>query len=278
MKKTIKYFSELKSKSQPIVMLTCYDYPTAVWEEKVGVDIIFVGDSVGTNALGYQTEKEVTLDDMVHHLKAVKRGVRDAYLLTDLPFGAYDTPEKALASAKVLLTHGSDGVKLEGFLPDIISFLAGKGIEVFAHLGLNPQLHEKKGLRAKTAVDAIQLIHESIKLQETGVVIMVYELIPEEVAQEATLRLKIPTIGIGAGRYTDGQVLVVSDMLGINTPDFIHCHKFGNFCDLGINAISSYAQQVRNKTFPQPGNVRHLSDNEKALFKKCIEDWSKNIE
>ena len=270
MRTTNAEITEMKRRGEKIAMLTCYDYPTAVWEDEAGVDIVFVGDSVGTNVLGYESEKEVTLGDMVHHLKAVRRGVRRAYLLVDLPYLTYETPEEALRNARELISHGADGVKLEGFRPDIVRNLVQDGIQVCAHLGLNPQIHEKKGLRAKTAIAAKRLISESEALEDAGAWLMVYELIPEEVAREATLRLSIPTIGIGAGRYTDGQVLIVSDMLGINEFDLRHVRKYDNLHDRATQAIRRHVAEVRSAEFPRGENVRHLSDEESQALDEML--------
>jgi 3-methyl-2-oxobutanoate hydroxymethyltransferase len=251
-----------KAAGEPIAVLTCYDYPTARCQDEAGVDIIFVGDSVGTNILGYSSEKEVTLDDMAHHLKAVRRGVENAYVLVDLPYGAYDTPERAVASSTRLMELGADGVKLEGFRPDVVRKLVSRGIEVCAHLGLNPQLHAKKGMRAKTAAAAAELVSQSIELQDAGAWIMVYEMIPEEVGRIATDRLSIPTIGIGAGRHTDGQVLVAPDMLGINTFDMRHFRKYDDLHGRSVRAFESYIADVRSGAFPAADNVRHLDEAE----------------
>ena len=182
---------EKKVRGERIAMLTCYDYPTALWEDEAGVDVIFVGDSVGTNVLGYESEKDVTLADIVHHLKAVRRGVQHAYLLADLPFGTCGTPGEALWNARVLVEHGANGVKLEGYKPEIVAHLVNNGVEICAHLGLNPQIHDKKALQAKSAESAMQLLQESLALQKAGAFMLVYELVPEEVAREATKRLDI---------------------------------------------------------------------------------------
>ena len=270
MRVTISDLLEMKRRGEKIAMLTCYDYPTAVWEDEAGVDIIFVGDSVGTNVLGYKSEKEVTLDDMVHHLRAVRRGVRHAYLLADLPYLTYETPEAALESASILVSHGADGVKLEGFRPDIVSHLVTNQIEVCAHLGLNPQIHEKKGLRAKTAKAAGNLISESMAMQEAGAWIIVYELIPEEVARQATRRLSIPTIGIGAGRHTDGQVLIVSDMLGINSFDLRHVRKYEQLHERATRAIGQYIVDLRTGEFPGDENARQLSAEESQALEEML--------
>ena len=139
-------------------MLTCYDYPTALWEEEAGVDVVFVGDSVGTNVLGYASETEVTMDDMAHHLKAVRRGVREAYLLADLPFGSADTPGRAVENGLRLASLGADGVKLEGFKQEAVRALRAEGLDVWGHLGLTPPVPEgERALQAKTAESAAEL-------------------------------------------------------------------------------------------------------------------------
>jgi len=277
MKKTSRYLRDKKARGQHIAMLTCYDYPTALWEEEAGVDVILVGDSVGTNVLGYESEKQVTRGDIVHHLKATRRGVSAAYLLADLPYGTYDETTAALRNARALLNAGADGIKLEGYQPDIISHLVDHGVEVCAHLGLNPQIHEKKALQAKSAETALQLVDESLTLQEAGAFMIVYELIPEEVARVATEQLAIPTIGIGAGRFTDGQVLIVSDMLGGNAFQLRHSCRYEEFRARGIEAIRKYAEDVENGRFPQATNVRHLPEAEAEQFAKQVHEQAQHI-
>jgi len=271
MKKTFHYLQEKKQQGQHIVMLTCYDYPTALWEEEAGVDVILVGDSVGTNVLGYASAKDVTLPDMLHHLKAVKRGIHSAYLLVDLPYGSYENPSDALRHARILQQAGADGVKLEGYRPNIIAHLRNNGVEVCAHLGLTPQIHEKMAVQAKNADTALQLLKESQSLEEAGAFMLLYELIPEEVARQATQRLAIPTIGIGAGRYTDGQVLVVHDMLGVNEFEFRHNIKHDAFRECGIRAIKTYVNDVQQGLFPQAAHVRHLDKEEAHRFTRMLE-------
>ncbi len=270
MTNTSESLTQKKVAGEPIAVLTCYDYPTARCQDEAGVDIIFVGDSVGTNVLGYSSEKEVTLEDMAHHLKAVRRGVEHAYLLADLPYGTYDTPEQAAASASRLTALGADGVKLEGFRPDVVRRLVAEGIEVCAHLGLNPQLHARKGLRAKTAAAAAELVSESIELQDAGAWIIVYEMIPEEVGRIATERLSIPTIGIAAGRHTDGQVLVAPDLLGINTFDLRHVRRYDDLHGRTVRAFEGYIADVRSGGFPDAGNVRHLDEAELQALRDTL--------
>lgn len=272
MKLTIDDLIRKKMAGDIITMLTCYDYPTALWQDSCGVDIVFVGDSVGTNILGYSTEKEVTVEDMAHHLRAVKRGIDKAYLLVDLPYNSYNTEKSALKNASYLISQGADGVKLEGFSPNIVSYLVRHGIDVCSHLGLTPQFHDEKRLKVTTALDAIRLIEQSIKLQEAGAWSIVYELVPEEVARESSSRLSIPTIGIGAGRFTDGQVLVITDMLGINDLNFRHVTKYSDVKTQSIGAIEQYVSAVTSRHFPKESNLRHLSDLENQSFKKMLSE------
>jgi 3-methyl-2-oxobutanoate hydroxymethyltransferase len=277
MKKTSQFLRDKKAQGQRITMLTCYDYPTALWEEEAGVDVMLVGDSVGTNVLGYESVRQVTLDDIVHHVKATARGVSSSYVLADLPYGTYADRGTALRHARTLLKAGADGVKLEGFRPEIVSHLVDHGVDVCAHLGLNPQLHEKHALQAKDAGTASQLLDESLALQEAGAFMMVYELIPEEVACEATKRLAIPTIGIGAGRYTDGQVLVVQDALGASAFELRHNRKYAEFRARGIQAMRGYVEDVQKGRFPEATNVRHLPEAEAEEFAKQVYEHPQHI-
>lgn len=271
MKVTAEELLQKKRLGQRITVLTCYDYPTALWEDQVGVDVIFVGDSVGTNILGYTSERDVTMDDMIHHLRAVERGVSHAYLLVDMPYGSYRTPSEALANAKTMVEFGADGVKFEGADFAVASSLHAAGITVWGHLGLNPQLHEKRGLRAKTAAEALQLIEDSLELQDAGASFLIYEMIPEEVGKIVSERLRIPTIGIGAGRYTDGQVQIIADLLGVNAFEFRHVFKYARFQGTAVDAITRYAEDVRSGDFPRPQNVRHLRKHELLKLEAALE-------
>lgn len=261
-KKTIGYFQAKKSRGQKISALTCYDYPTALLEEQAGVEIALVGDSLGTNVLGYSSEREVTMGDIVHHLKAVRRGISTAYLLADLPFRSYETTAQALTNASRLVGEGADGVKLEGSRIEIVSHLHKNGIQVWGHLGLNPQIHEKMSLQAKTAGAAAQLVREAVGLEQAGICGLILEMIPEDVGKVVTERVHVPTIGIGAGRYTDGQVLIAQDVLGVNSFDLRHVTRYDNLAIRIVAAFRRYAEDVEGSAFPAPGNVRHLSPEE----------------
>ncbi len=262
MKKTFEFLKRKKQRGQKITMLTCYDYPTAVLEDNAGIDVILVGDSVGTNVLGYESERQVTMDDMVHHLRAVRRGVSSAYLLVDMPYMSCETPAMALDNARLMLSHGADGVKLEGPKEDAVRHLANQGVEVCGHLGLNPQLHDKKALRAKTCASALELVESALGLERAGAGLIVFELIPEEVGRLVTEKLTVPTIGIGAGRHTDGQVLIINDLLGANSFALRHVAKYDDFNARTADALRRYVDDVTAGRFPGEANVRHLAPEE----------------
>jgi 3-methyl-2-oxobutanoate hydroxymethyltransferase len=263
-----------KRNNQKIVALTCYDYPTAVLEEQAGVDILFVGDSVGTNVLGYDNETEVTLDDIIHHLKAVRRGARQSYILADLPYATYETPEQALSNAQRLVAAGADIIKLEGVHIEIVSHLIEHGIEVCGHIGLQPQTHQQKAVQGKSFAQAKELLQEALALEAAGIKLLVLELVPEEVGKWITQRLNVPTIGIGAGRYTDGQVLIVNDILGITPRKLRLAKRYLDYQDSTLQAIAQYKQEVEQQIFPAEENVRHMVPEELQQFI----DWVKSSE
>jgi 3-methyl-2-oxobutanoate hydroxymethyltransferase len=273
MSKTMNYLHQKKFDGEKITMLTCYDYPTAVLQDQAGIDVIFVGDSLGTNELGYERETAVTLDEIIHHLKAVRRGVKEAYLLADMPYNTYETPDIALKTAEDLLSNGADGVKLEGFQEEVVSYLDSKNIEVWAHLGYNPQFHETVSVQGKSIETAKAILGEAITLQHAGARMMVLELIPEELGKTITEKLQIPTIGIGAGRFTDGQVLIVQDMLGITPRSIHHSKEFAQLKTIMSDAFKEYAIEVMNGDFPQFGNVRKMKDE---TLKQFLE-WANDI-
>ena len=248
-------FFEMKSRHEPIVVLTAYDAPTARAEVMAGVDIILVGDSVGTNFLGYADEKEVTLADIVHHLRAVRRGAPGATILADLPYATYDTPSDAVANARMLVAAGADMVKFEGARLEIVRALKQAGIAVSGHLGLEPQHHDVKRLKAKTEDAARQLLDDAVALDAAGLDLLILELIPEPVATRITRAVKAPTIGIGAGRETDGQVLVVTDLLGYTDAVFRHNRRYAEIGATTREAVETYVADVRAGRFPAATNV-----------------------
>ncbi len=272
MKKDIVYL-HTKKQQQPITVLTCYDYPTACMQDEAGIDIVFVGDSVGTNILGYKSEMEVTMADMLHHLKAVRRGVTNAYLLVDMPYAADRNLKQAIANANLFLDAGADGVKLEGGTEKvpIVTALTEQRIEVCAHIGHNPQIHgTKAATHGKTFAKAKELIETASALADAGAKLIVLEKITEEVSQIITDTLAIPTIGIGAGRFCDGQVLVINDVLGIGTP-FKHAKRYQDYNQLTFEAISQYKQEVENGSFPTDANVAHIAADKLIRVQKWLE-------
>jgi 3-methyl-2-oxobutanoate hydroxymethyltransferase len=264
-KSKIGRFFDMKRQADPISVLTAYDAPTARAEEDAGIDLILVGDSVGTNVLGYASEREVTLDDIAHHVRAVRRGAPDTPVLADLPYATYDTPKAAVSSARRLVTSGADMVKLEGFYPEIVAALVAADIPVCGHLGLECQHHDEKRLKARTAAAALELETHAIALAQAGLSLLVLELIPEPVATRITRRLDIPTIGIGAGRGTDGQVLVITDVLGVTKVGFRHNRRFAELGTATRDAALAYVQAVRTRQFPAKDNVFAMPKTELAL-------------
>ncbi|MBO0734379.1 MAG: 3-methyl-2-oxobutanoate hydroxymethyltransferase [Methylocapsa sp.] len=256
----------LKGRGEPVAVLTAYDAPAAAAEEAAGVDIILVGDSVGPAMLGYASETEVTLADMCHHIGAVRRGATNTPIIADLPYRTYDTPDMALESSRLLIAAGADLVKFEGFLPAILVSLVKHSIEVCCHLGLEPQHHESKGLQGRSAADASQLLSNALALDEIGMAMLVLELVPEEVAERVTRCVAAPVIGIGAGRKTDGQVLVITDVLGFTAKNYRHNRKYQEFGELMLQAAKAYVSDVRSGNFPAETNLFHMEKNELAEF------------
>ena len=266
-KKTARFFA-MKRKGQPIAVLTGYDAPTAKAEEAAGVDIILVGDSVGTNMLGYASERDVTLADMCHHVGAVRRGAPKTTIIADLPYRSYDTPEIAVKSSTLLIEAGADIVKFEGARPEVVEALARASIEVCCHLGLEPQHHDDRRLKGQKAEDAARLLADAIALDGAGMVLLVLELVPEEVADQVTRSIAAPTIGIGAGRKTDGQVLVISDVLGITPANYHHNRRYQEVGQLMLEAAKAYVLDVRSKNFPAEANRFCMDADELAIFLK----------
>ena len=263
-------FADHKRATQKITMLTCYDYPTAVLQDEAGIDIVFVGDSVGTNVLGYQSEREVTMADMVHHLRAVRRGVQRAYLLCDLPYNAYATPADALRNAQTLLDHGADGVKLEGGHEqvEVVRMLVDHGIDVCGHIGYTPQTLSEVGKKAKvqgrTFERAAALIEDALALEAAGLQMIVLELVPDQLSHLITQRLHIPTIGIGAGAGCDGQVLVINDVLGITPFQTRLSKRYQQYRETTAQAIIQYKREVEAQQFPAPENAWSMDEAELA--------------
>ena len=249
---------ELKrKKGERLAMLTAYDYPSAKLVAEAGVELILVGDSLGMVVLGYDSTLPVTVDDMVHHTRAARRGAPDAFLIADMPFLSYGTPEQALATAARLIKGaGADSVKLEGGVESvpIVEALARAGVPVLGHVGLTPQTASALGgykLQGKDEENARRIIEGAAAVEAAGCWGVVLELVPAELARMVTERLAIPTIGIGAGAHCDGQVLVFHDVVGLFsgfTPTFVK--RYTEAGEAIREACARYAQEVKSGTFP----------------------------
>jgi 3-methyl-2-oxobutanoate hydroxymethyltransferase len=247
-----------KGRGEKIVMMTCYDYPSARLLEAAGVDILFIGDTLGMVVLGYDTTVPVTMEEMLHHTRAVVRGSSRAHVLADMPFMSYQaSPEDALRNAGRLLKEGgAQSVKLEGGVrvADTVRFIVDAGIPVMGHIGLTPQSINQLGgykVQGKTPAAAVRLINDALALEQAGAYAVVLECVPAPLAQTISERLTIPTIGIGAGIHCDGQVQVFHDLLGL-FDDFVPKHA-KRYADLGsqvTEAVRAYADEVRNGRFP----------------------------
>lgn len=247
-----------KKRGERIVMMTCYDYPSAGLLEGAGVDILFIGDTLGMVVLGYDSTIPVTMEEMLHHTKAVVRGSTTAHVLADMPFMSYQTsPEDALRNAGRLLKEGgAQSVKLEGGVrvAETVRFIVDAGIPVMGHIGLTPQsIHQLGGykVQGKTPAAAVRLVNDAIALEQAGAFAVVLECVPLELAKTVTDRLAIPTIGIGAGPHCDGQVQVFHDLLGL-FDGFVPRHA-KRYADLGAEiteAVRLYVKEVREGEFP----------------------------
>jgi 3-methyl-2-oxobutanoate hydroxymethyltransferase len=255
---TINQLIQFKQQKRQIVVLTAYDFAMAQILDQAGVDIILVGDSLGMVALGYETTLPVTLDEMVHHAKAVRRGVKQGLVVVDLPFLSYqESPQQAIHSAgRVLKETGAQAVKLEGGNPAIahtVSLLTSVGIPVMGHVGLTPQSVHQLGYRkqGKTAEASDRILGEAIALQDAGAFAIVLEHIPADLAAQISQKLLIPTIGIGAGPHCDGQVLVINDLLGLSVrlPPFAKAYT--NLRETISEAVQNYCVEVREGKFPE---------------------------
>ncbi|MDA0710703.1 MAG: 3-methyl-2-oxobutanoate hydroxymethyltransferase [bacterium] len=263
----------MKQMGQRIVVITCYDYPTARLQDAAGVDVIFVGDSVGQNVLGYEGPRNVTMADMLHHTRAVRRGVISALLMADLPFGSYDNPDKALENAMRLREAGAEVVKLEGGreMRLQIERLVSEGIPVVGHIGHTPQTRAgERPLYGSQAEEAFSILEDALYLEAAGVSGVVIECVPERVAEEVTKRISIPTIGIGAGRVCDGQVLVVNDLLGLNGDLFRFVKQYANLREDMQKAFQNYSSEVREGIFP--GNEHRF-----LMKKEALQDFREKV-
>jgi len=268
-KVTIPDLQAKKEQGQRITMVTAYDYPNGVLVDKAGIDIILVGDSLAMVVLGYENTVPVTMDEMILHCQAVARGAKHPLLVGDMPFMSYEVSiQEAVRNAGRFLKEGKmDVVKLEGGQDraEIARAIVTAGIPVMGHIGLTPQTISKLGgfkTQGKSVESAVQLVKDALALEAAGCFSIVLEAIPDRLATLITTKLKIPTIGIGAGAGTDGQVLVLHDMLGLFdrfTPKFVK--KYANLSEIGVKALQEYVDEVEKGVFPGPEHVFTVKDD-----------------
>lgn len=259
-KVSIADLARKKQQGSKIVMVTAYDYPFACLVDQSGVDIVLVGDSLGMAELGYETTLPVTLEIMLHHTKAVRRGTERALLIADMPFLSYQVnPDEAVRNAGRLLQEGgAEAVKLEGGAPvaPAIRRIVDAGIPVVGHLGFTPQSVNQIGVRiqGKDEAGAQRILEDALTVQEAGASAVVLELVPQILAAQITEKLDIPTIGIGAGPDCDGQVLVINDLLGLRSGDYIpfrHVKEYAHLGDDILRALRAFRKEVEDGQFPE---------------------------
>lgn len=269
-KVTIGELINRKAQGGKITMLTAYDCPMAKLVDEGGVDIVLVGDSLGMVVLGYESTAPVTMDEMIHHAKAVRRGIRYALLVGDLPFLSYQvSPEEAIRNAgRFLKEAGCDAVKLEGGrrMAATVGAIVSAGIPVMGHVGLTPQSASQLGgyrVQGKDAATAQDLIADARALEEAGAFSIIVEAVPDRVAARITEAVKIPTIGIGAGPGCDGQVLVLHDLLGLTqgpAPRFVK--RYSDLAAEIVRALRAYGREVRDGSFPGREHSYKIPDRE----------------
>ncbi len=255
-KVTIQKLQEMKQNGEKISYVTAYDFGQATLVEKAGIEMILVGDSMSMTMMGNDSTVPLTTDQMIHHIKAVVKGAPSPMIVGDLVFGSYNEgPEQAIRSANRLLKEGGcDVVKLEGCMPETVRRMVEAGIGVQGHIGLTPQTAGLLGgfkLQGKNMDAARKIVDQAKSLEQAGAFSLVVECVPEELGRAITEAVKIPVIGIGAGRYCDGQVLVYHDLLGMFDrfcPKFVK--KYANIGDQIVKALQDYKQEVRDVKFP----------------------------
>ncbi len=279
---TLPRLTEMKRAGEPIVMITAYDYPSALAVEEAGVDVVLVGDSGAMTVLGYESTVPVGIDEMLMLAKAVRRGLRTPLLVGDMPFGSYETSnEQAVENAQRFIKEaGCDAVKLErgGSSVDRARAIIRAGIPVMGHVGLTPQTATALGgfkAQGRTANRAIEIAEEALALQSVGCFSVVFEAVPAAVTEALMAKVEIPVIGIGAGGATDGQVLVFHDLLGINrghTAKFVK--RYADIHDGIVEGVRAYAADVRTGGFPGPEHLYSVEPPELAEFRAYLDQES----
>ena len=268
MRVTISDIKETKSRGEKIPMITAYDYTSARIVDAAGIPVILVGDTLGQVVLGYDSTLPVTMDEMIHHTKAVARGSENALIVGDMPFMSYQASvSEAMHNAgRFLQEGGAQTVKLEGgvTMAPTVQRMVAAGIPVMGHIGLTPQSVNQMGgykVQGKTLKAAVRLMEDARALEEAGVFALVLECVPSSLARLITERVAIPTIGIGAGKECDGQVQVFHDMLGLFT-DFVpkHAKRYANLGETIAAAVAEYISEVKDQSFPSREHSYHIKE------------------
>ena len=274
---TLRRLNEMKALGEPIVMVTAYDYPSALAVDAAGVDLVLVGDSGAMTVLGHPSTVPVELDELIMLAKAVRRGLRTPFMVGDLPFGSYEvSDEQAVTTAmRFVKEAGCDAVKLEGGGPVSVArarAISQSGIPVMGHVGLTPQTATALGgyrAQGRNAEAAARVAREAVALQEAGCFSIVFEAIPSAVAESIMPSMQVPVIGIGAGPSTDGQVLVFHDLLGIREgrgAKFVK--RYADLLDEMVAGVSAYAGDVRSRRYPAPEHEYSMPPEELARFRR----------
>jgi 3-methyl-2-oxobutanoate hydroxymethyltransferase len=274
----ITELAALVERRQPIVMITAYDAPSGRLADEAGADLILVGDSAAMTVLGHDSTVPATMEEMLVLTRAVTRGARRPLVIADMPFGSFQVSDaEAVENAiRFVKDAGADAVKLEGAGPTLtrVRAIVGAGIPVMGHIGLTPQSATMLGgfkAQGRTADKAARLLADALALEEAGCFAIVLEAVPAAVADEVTRRLHIPTIGIGAGGGTDGQVLVWHDLLGLydgRSPRFVK--RYADLATTIRDAVAAYADDVRERRFPEDVHTYGMSDEERAAFEAAV--------
>ena len=274
-------FYQMKSRGEKITWLTSYDFPTAQFAEAAGMEMILVGDSLGMCVYGYESTVPVTMDQCIVHCQAVRRGAPNTFVVGDMPFMSYQkSNDDAVDNAGRFLKEAEvDAIKLEGGIriADKIRAVVDAGIVVCAHLGLTPQSSGQLGghkAQGRTVESAKLVIEDSLAVQEAGAHLLLLEAVPPEVAGFITKKLAIPVLSIGAGMHCDGQLLIVSDMIGqfqAFTPKFVK--KYANVAEVVTNAMKEYVKEVKNGEFPKDEHCYHMIKGEEENFQKLIAEY-----
>jgi len=277
-KKTVQDFFAMKEKGEQVTFITSYDYPTATFAEKAGMDMILVGDSLGMCVYGYEGTMPVTMDMMIVHTEAVRRGAPNTFVIGDMPFLSYQTTDEAAVenAGRFYKEARVDAIKLEGGVrvASRIRAIVEAGMLVMGHIGLTPQSSSQLGgfkAQGRTLDSAKAQVEDALAVQEAGAAMILLEAIPPEVSGYIRDLLTIPVLSIGAGPYCDGQLLIVSDMLGVFeafTPKFVK--RYTEIAKFSTEALTAYVQDVRNKAFPEPKHIYPMIPEELTKFKEWV--------